>query len=417
MTMKGEGGWHSGNAPDDRFQDPAGWPELMAALDWLPVATLILAADGSAVAVNRAWVTLSAAARSDSRADGWLNAVEPADRATLRARLRGAAASRETGTAEFRLAAPAARGWSRWWWRPGPAGRLIVCAARTGDRQHRGDDRQPATMRGPLARFVPRSDFLNLAGRALRRRNWSGAAVAVLVTRIEAITGAGRTCSQLTSEQILSTACERILSATGPADAATRISSHEIAILCGDLGGPDEAGALASAISDAMAQPFEAGGTTFSVTTGTGLAIASAPSDTAETLLSAARDCAARHGQETWPQQPDHAPRRPAAYPPPGRDDQRAQPDCHLAQQGPQVRPHQNPDAVSVLDSVVRRAFRAGLALQNILPGSPQATAAIDRALGQLEEILREARDLAFQLQGTGTRTRPGPGSADANGT
>jgi hypothetical protein len=47
--MQGEGGWGSGRAGDDRFQDPAAWPELMAALDWLPLATLVLAADGSAL--------------------------------------------------------------------------------------------------------------------------------------------------------------------------------------------------------------------------------------------------------------------------------------------------------------------------------------------------------------------------------
>lgn len=47
--------------------------------------------------------------------------------------------------------------------------------------------------------------------------------MAIVVTRIEAITGASRTGSQLTSEQILYAASERLLSAVGPADAATVI--------------------------------------------------------------------------------------------------------------------------------------------------------------------------------------------------
>jgi hypothetical protein len=177
MMTQGEGGdsWHAG---DDRFQDPATWPELVAALDWLPLAALVLAADGSAIAVNRAWVALSAVARGDSRGDGWLRAVEPVDRATLRARLRGAAAGGETGSAAFRLAAPASRGWSRWWWRPGPGGRLVVCVAGTGEGPG-GGDRWPGPMRGPLARLVPRNEFLNLAERALRRRKWTGTPVAV----------------------------------------------------------------------------------------------------------------------------------------------------------------------------------------------------------------------------------------------
>jgi len=168
-----------------------------------------------------------------------------------------------------------------------------------------------------------------------------------------------------------------------------------------------------------MAQPLEAGGITFSVITSTGLAIASAPSDTAETLLSAAgRECAAKRRQATGPQRPNPAPRhRAAAYPPPGPVDESAQPDHHPAQQAPQAGPDHNLDAVSVLDSVVTRAFQAGLALQNTPPGSPRAAAALHHALGQLEEIVHEARDLAFQLESTGTRIRPGPDSADANGT
>jgi PAS domain-containing protein len=160
--MQGEGGEDSGHATDDRFQDSAAWPELMAALDWLPLATLVLAADGSAVAVNRAWVTLSAVARGDSRGDGWLRAVEPMDRAPLRARLRGAAAGGETGSAGFRLAAPSARGWSYWWWRPGPGGRLVVCVAGTVDDSG-DDDPWPSAVHGSLARLVPRNEFLNLS--------------------------------------------------------------------------------------------------------------------------------------------------------------------------------------------------------------------------------------------------------------
>lgn len=85
--MQGRRGSGSKRARDDRFPDPEAWPELLAALDWLPLATLVLAADASAVAVNQAWVALSATARGDSLGDGWLTVVEPVDRATVRSRL------------------------------------------------------------------------------------------------------------------------------------------------------------------------------------------------------------------------------------------------------------------------------------------------------------------------------------------
>jgi hypothetical protein len=75
-------------------------------------------------------------------------------------------------------------------------------------------------------------------------------------------------------------------------------------------------------------------------------------------------------------------------------------------------------DAVSVLDSVVAHALRAGLALQGVRPGGLEAAAGVDHALGQLDEIVRQVRDLAFQLRGPGTRIRRlGPDSTGRSGT
>ena len=52
---------------------------------------------------------------------------------------------------------------------------------------------------------------------------------------------------------------------------------------------------------------------------------------------------------------------------------------------------------LEVLDSVVARSFLASLALENVhVSVSPQAAADVDLALGQLDEIVREVRDIAF---------------------
>jgi GGDEF domain-containing protein len=419
VTIEGEGGWRSGRPRHDRSQDPAAWPELMAALDWLPMATLVLAADGSAVAVSGAWVALSGAARGDSQGDGWLKAVDPTDRATLRSRLRGAAAVGETGSADFRLATSAARGWSRWWWRPDPGGRLVVCVARVGDHEPRGHDLWQGAVHGSAGRLVARGDFLNLAGRALRRRKWTGAAVAVVAVGLEDVTGTSATTGQPASDQVLRAAGERILGAVGPADVAALAGSGEVAILCGDLRDPGEAHTIVRRIREAMAQSLDVGGVSFSVVTATGVAVASAPGDSAETLISAAARAmrAARGVQATGLQASTPASPASAVYPPPGRGDDIEPPDDHLAQPMPQVRPdHELDAAVSLLDSVTAHALQAGLALLNMRPGGPEA-AAVDRALGQLEEIVREARVLAFQLRSADTRIRPlGPERRGENG-
>lgn len=146
--MSGHGGWRSGEQQGDTgggggrdsVREPAVWPGLVAGIGWLPVASLVLAADGSAVAVNDAWLILSRLGRNAWRGEGWLRAVESIDRSAVRARLRLAAASGEPGSTDCLLAnprgqrdcllaGPGGQRRSRWWWRPGPAGELVVCVA------------------------------------------------------------------------------------------------------------------------------------------------------------------------------------------------------------------------------------------------------------------------------------------------
>ena len=70
---------------------------------------------------------------------------------------------------------------------------------------------------------------------------------------------------------------------------------------------------------------------------------------------------------------------------------------------------------LAVLDSAVARSFLAGIALENVhASAGPQAAADVDLALGQLDEIVREVRDIAFQLGNADTRIQPA-GSSDAS--
>lgn len=99
-------------------------------LGWIPLPALILAADGSAVAVNPAWATVSPMAADG---DGWAEAVERPFRPALRARLRLAVAAGEPGSADCRVTGPDGSRWSRWWWQPAPPQNLVVCVGVIGD--------------------------------------------------------------------------------------------------------------------------------------------------------------------------------------------------------------------------------------------------------------------------------------------
>ena len=105
------------------------WPTPDSAVSALPVAALVLAADGSVLAVNGGWLTLSGAGQAG---DGWPGPIHPAVRAVLRARLRLAAAAGQRGSLDCQLAARGGPRWTRWWWSPWPGGRLLVCVADIG---------------------------------------------------------------------------------------------------------------------------------------------------------------------------------------------------------------------------------------------------------------------------------------------
>ena len=110
--------------------EPSAPPERETWLGWLPLPALILAADGSPVAVNPLW-----AAVLGSAGDRWLDVVEPPFRAALGERLQLSAAAGEPGRADCWVTGPGAGRWSRWWWHPIPPRNVLVCVGVIGDGQ------------------------------------------------------------------------------------------------------------------------------------------------------------------------------------------------------------------------------------------------------------------------------------------
>ena len=135
--------WDQGDA-DRRPRPDAGRgvspDESAVRLDQLPLATLVLAGDGTAVQANQAWAALTAGAPEATRGDGWPSLLAPADRGAFEARLRAAALAGQAGSAEVRLAGPGAERASHWWWRPGAAGQLVVCVAEIDGLVPQGSD-------------------------------------------------------------------------------------------------------------------------------------------------------------------------------------------------------------------------------------------------------------------------------------
>jgi hypothetical protein len=123
----------------ERVRDHEASAEPTAALSWLPVASPLLADDGSAPDANDVWVAYPVPQSRTRWEKARLPPVEALDRVTLRARLRGAAAAGRAGSADIRLAHTVGGRSSRWWWRPGPARRIAACAANLNCDEPDGD--------------------------------------------------------------------------------------------------------------------------------------------------------------------------------------------------------------------------------------------------------------------------------------
>ena len=117
--------------------------------DLLPLASLVLAADGSAAAVNQQWVLLSAVSREAAQGYGWLGAVKPRDQMPLWHLLAGAVAAGKPGSGKFRLTGSGGGRRSLWWWRPDMSGQLLVCVADLDQYVSGNEGKWPHAQAGP----------------------------------------------------------------------------------------------------------------------------------------------------------------------------------------------------------------------------------------------------------------------------
>ena len=377
------------------FWGHAAWLEMVAALDWLPLAALVLTADGTVLGANQAWAALSAAPAEAARGDGWLRVVAPLDREPLQSRLREAAAVGETGCADFRLARPQGSQWSRWWWRAGPAGRLIACVTDLNEGSPRDDDRWCRGRDAP-ARLVRRSEFVSLVGRALRRSRTNRANLAVVAVSLDGLAGTHSATGRHDRDAVLRAVAERILGAARPADVAALVSHDEFAVLCDDLHSADDAKIVAGRIDVAIGQPLEVDGTAVGVAAATGFSVASTPSQTAEELIARARLAAscAPQAQPARASAPVRDLSLPPAPPAESRGSDSEAPALRACRQGAGT------DAgLGLAEMAVHRLFGVGLTLQSAagLADGP-AAARTQQAVDELDAIIRDVRTAVFMV-------------------
>jgi PAS domain S-box-containing protein len=107
-------------------------------IDLAPVGMLVARGDGHVIAANQAWTELSGLSGPDSMGDGFLAALDPAERAQLQDDIRRAAAGDGRIFGDYHLDAGSTR-WTRWWLRHHDSddGPLVIIAV--GDISSDGD--------------------------------------------------------------------------------------------------------------------------------------------------------------------------------------------------------------------------------------------------------------------------------------
>lgn len=376
------GGWTGGSWAS---------PSLSTVVGWMPLRSMALAADGSLLAANGKWEAWAQAAGAVVWGEGWLELVDPSDREALAARLRRAAAARQHGGADCRLADPQGRRWSRWWWQPGPAGALVVSIADVDDDVARGFDAWRNAPDGPGSGLVSQGQFMDRLGRAIRRHQ-RGTLVVVVLASLDIAAGASDGRHRLAGAQLLRAAARRILDVIRPGDAAARVGSDQLAIVRAGLTDASEADALAAQVREAADVSADIGGVMWPVSAATGVAVTSARGEPATMLLARARQAITAARRRPGGEQPTGG---GAAEAPPAAGGMDA-----LAAGRPPAHPERYQRAVVELSSVmVNRISAAGLSLASAASVLDRPAAArVQQAADELDTLIRDVRTIAFGL-------------------
>lgn len=99
----------------DRAGDHAA-PAGERGIDLAPVGLMIADGDGRVVAINQAWTEMSGLTGPESMGDGFLTALDPAERPALQDEIRRAALGDEPVFGDHYLVGSSRR-WTRWWLR------------------------------------------------------------------------------------------------------------------------------------------------------------------------------------------------------------------------------------------------------------------------------------------------------------
>jgi diguanylate cyclase (GGDEF)-like protein/PAS domain S-box-containing protein len=143
------------------------------------------------------------------------------------------------------------------------------------------------TLHDPLTGLANRVLFADRLAHAVERGRRSKERIAVLFIDLDRFKAVNDSLGHAAGDELLRQAAGRMRKAVRPADTIARLGGDEFTVLCEDLGPVNDAGWVASRVSEELERPFVLFGTERSIGVSIGIAVADSH-DTAESVLAKA---------------------------------------------------------------------------------------------------------------------------------
>ena len=168
------------------------------------------------------------------------------------------------------------------------APRYFVSQIQDVSEQKRAQDQlMELTLHDPLTGLANRVLFADRLAHAVERARRTKERIAVLFIDLDRFKAVNDSLGHAAGDELLRQAAARMRRAVRPSDTIARFGGDEFTVLCEDLGPVNDAGWVASRVSEELERPFVLFGAERTIGVSIGIAVADAH-DTAETLLAKA---------------------------------------------------------------------------------------------------------------------------------
>jgi diguanylate cyclase (GGDEF)-like protein/PAS domain S-box-containing protein len=153
------------------------------------------------------------------------------------------------------------------------------------DRRRVEEHIRHAALHDELTALPNRRLALDRIGQALRRRGRAAGSVAVMMVDLDRFKVINDSLGHAAGDELLVALVPRLREALRPADTIARLGGDEFVVVCEALTGPREAAAVAERLAASVAPPVRLSDGVHQVSVSVGIAVASCPEDTADSLL------------------------------------------------------------------------------------------------------------------------------------